>query len=602
MKAGRLVLRHSPLFVPILFFIGWAGLSVLRSPYTAASAQWLLSILSYAAMLFLVVHLVENRRQVKWLVMIVVSVALFEAALGIYQFVWGDKSRATGTFFNANFFASYEVAALAVVFGLLCFRRGEEGGRWKMLVLWLTAGVLALAFILAQSRGALIALVAAMAFVGLYRFGKVFLGILVLGFVVGALVPNPLQQRVLTIGTQDPYAYTRLEIWKNSFQRFVEHPWGVGLGIYKYTSFRYRFPEDNAVVHYGKRAESAHNEYLQVAVELGLPGLVFLLLGGGLLGHEIHDVLRSEKEAWEQGLAVGVSGGIIGIFVHGAVDSVFHEPALVLFLILFAGMILVLKRLGGAASAPVWVMPFPYHPARVVLVGFFAAVLTLLIIQPAAAWHAFERGEGEASAGREDRALEWFQCATRINSGVTAYRDAVALAEVRLYRQSGDPQWLMKAIEERRIGLELNPLDGRFARRLGDLYLLLADRADPDATREALLNQAATSYEQATHLDPFSPFNYFELGKIRWAQGDLEEAQAWFRQATRHEPNFLSARVKLAELDLQRGQKRLAALEYAEIIKIKEQYKGRGLNALERQYLEVDHDHLQQMLAKALVP
>jgi tetratricopeptide (TPR) repeat protein len=161
---------------------------------------------------------------------------------------------------------------------------------------------------------------------------------------------------------------------------------------------------------------------------------------------------------------------------------------------------------------------------------------------------------------------------------------------------------LVKAIEERRIGLELNPLDGRFARRLGDLYVLLADRADPGAQQEALLQQAAVYYEQAIRLDPYAPFNYLELGKIRWAQGRQEEAQTLFKRATSYEPNFLPARVQLAELFLQLGQKETAALEYAEIARIKERYRGRALTTLERQYLEVDLAHLTRSLAGVAVP
>src|SRR5438128_883145 len=129
---------------------------------------------------------------------------LFEAALGLYQFMWGGKARPTGTFFNANFFASYEMAVFVVAFGLLCYRRPTEGVRWETPLLWLAAGAVAVAFILAQSRGALLAFVVAVACVGLYRFGKPFLAVIVLCLIVGAIVQNPLQQRMLTVGAQDP--------------------------------------------------------------------------------------------------------------------------------------------------------------------------------------------------------------------------------------------------------------------------------------------------------------------------------------------------------------------------------------------------------------
>jgi tetratricopeptide (TPR) repeat protein len=219
------------------------------------------------------------------------------------------------------------------------------------------------------------------------------------------------------------------------------------------------------------------------------------------------------------------------MFTHAAVDSVWHEPTLVLLIVLFVGMILVLKRL-RAGEPPTIMIPFPYHPARVVLVGVLAILSALLVIRPAAAWYAFAEGQRELAAGRPDQARDRYAWAARIDPGTSAYHDATALAEVSLYRQSGERRRLQGAISEEQIGLELNPLDGRLANRLGELCVLLAEHTDTDVRqKQALLEQAAAYYEQAIQLDPYSPFNYVELGRLRLAQGRLGEAQAWFRQA-----------------------------------------------------------------------
>src|SRR5207249_4052888 len=216
MRTGRITVQQTRVFSAMVVFVGWAAVSVVRSSYLAPSLQWLISLCSYAVCLFLVVHLVRSAQEVRGLVTVLLGMGLFEAALGLYQFMWGGRARPTGTFFNANFFASYEMAVLAVAFGLLCYRRPTEGFRWETPLLWVSAVAVAGAFVLAQSRGALLAFVAAVACVGLYRFGKPFLAVIVLGLIAGALVQNPLKQRVLTVGAQDPYAYTRLAFWKNS--------------------------------------------------------------------------------------------------------------------------------------------------------------------------------------------------------------------------------------------------------------------------------------------------------------------------------------------------------------------------------------------------
>lgn len=605
MRAGSLIVFRSRLFPVIAVFMAWAALWTVLSPYTAASLQRLISLLSYAAMLFLVLHLVESFRQVWWLVAVILGMGLFEGGVGIYQFLMG-RPRATGTFFNPNFFASYEAAVCALAFGLLCFgQRGQARlplAKWEKPVLCVTTAVAGFAFLLAQSRGALLAFVVAVGVVGIYRFRRVFLAILLLGILVGSFVPNPLQQRVLTIGEQDPYAFTRLEIWKNSLQRISDHPWGMGLGVYQYASFQYRFPIEDAIVRYAKRAESAHNEYLQMAVELGLVGLALFLVGIGLLGWDIRETLSGPLEPRKRGVVIGLTGGLLGLLAHGAVDSIFHEPALVLLLLLFAGLIMVMRRLEISGSVSAWMAPFPYHPARAAMIVVLTMLFALVSIRPAAAWYAYEAGEREMSIGQADRALDRFRWATRIDPGTSAYHDAVAFAEFSLYRQSGDIRWIYLAMSDLRVGLEMNSLDGRLAHRLGNLSLILAERAPAGSEKEAALEQAAAYWGQASRLDPYSPFNYFELGKLRLAQGRVDEAQAWFERATSAEPNFLPARVHLADLALQIGRPAVAAAEYAEIMKIKERYRGRTLNTVERQFLEVESDHLKQALVSVGSP
>src|SRR2546426_1329361 len=146
-------------------------------------------------------------------------------------------------------------------------------------------------------------------------------------------------------------------------------------------------------------------------------------------------------------------------------------------------MILVVKRVRQPGGPSIWTVPFPYHPVRAVSIGAVAVLCMLLIVRPAAAWYAFDKAEDEVASGRADRAFEWFQRATFIDPGTTAYRDALALTEVRLFQQSGDPRWLLRAVDELTMGLELNPLDGRFAHRLGALHVLLADRVGPGPQR-----------------------------------------------------------------------------------------------------------------------
>lgn len=596
MTGRTIVLMRNPLLPVLILFLGWASLSSLWSPYKNASIQWVISLLMYAVMFGVIFQGIRTSRQVWQVVMVVVGMGLCEGVLGIVQYVWLGEARAKGTFFNPNFFALYEAAVLSIVVGLLSVTPQRELKGWQRIFLWSTAAITFCAFMVAQSRGAFLALVTAVIFIGCYRFGKIALVILIVSIVAGAVIPNPLKQRMVDVAAHDPYAFSRVDIWKNSIERIVDRPLGVGLGMYKYSSFQYRFPIESNIVRYGKRAESAHNEYLQMAVELGVGGLAIFLLGIGVWGREVTVALRSDLEPWERGLVTGLTGAVLGILAHGAVDSVFHEPALVILLIVCGGLALVLHSIKKPDTAR-WSVPFSYHPVRLFLVVVCGVALAILTIQPAAGWYAHERGQAEARAGQQDLALDWFRWASLIDPGTTGYHDAIARTVVQRFHQSGDPQWLVKAAEEEGQASELNPLDGRFPYRLGTIYSELAEQKLSIDQRDLLLNQAAQAYEQALHADPYSPLSYMALANIRAPQGRVEEAKSWLQRAVATEPNFLPARTLLAELSIKAGEYDAAQSEFDAIVSIKRKYKQGALSDIERQFLDVDLSPLGKALA-----
>ena len=577
-------------------FVGISVLETFRSSYVGASIQGVVGLFMCAVFMFLLLHQPYTRSSLRILVLGIVVMGSLEALLGIVQYGWMGETRAKGTFFNPNFFAMYEAVTVVLTLSLLSSMKWADHGWREKCLLGVALSVSMSAFVMAQSRGAFFAFLVALLFLGLCRSWKLAV---VLPLVVGLgviAVPNPIKERALAVSDQDPYAYTRLEIWKSSLDRIADHPFGTGLGTYKYLSFKYRFPIEGEIVRYEKRAESAHNEYLQMAVELGVGGLALFLVGIGVWGWDVKGALQGGLSSWERGAVVGLSGGALAILVHAAVDSVFHEPALVLLLILCGSLVLVLKRLNGPNRTPTWNLPFPYHPTRLALVVVLGVASVFLTIQPAAAWFAYQQGNTASQSGQRERAWEWYRRATFIDPVTTAYRDAVARMNVTQFYASGDPQWLLQAVEEIEICQELNPLDGRIPSRLGMLYLLLAEKSFSNEQRGELIARAVKSYEGAIKADPFSPFNYLELGKIMWGQGQYEEAEVLLKKAVTHEPNFLPARVLLAKLAAQVGKSDISLSQYAVIESIQERYKGRTLSPLESQYLDVSSNLHDQAL------
>lgn len=586
-QSGTITLYRIPMLPFVAIFIGVSGLGIFSSSYVGMSIQGVVGLFMYAVFLFLILHQLFTRSSLRILVLGIVVMGSLEALLGIVQYGWMGETRAKGTFFNPNFFAMYEAVTVVLTLSLLISMKWADHGWREKCLLGIALSVSLPAFVMAQSRGAFFAFLVALLFLGLCRSWKLAVVLpLVVGLGVIAL-PNPIKERALAVSDQDPYAYTRFEIWKSSLDRIADHPFGTGAGTYKYLSFKYRFPIEGEIVRYEKRAESAHNEYLQMAVEMGVGGLALFLVGIGIWGWDVKGALQSGLSSWDRGAVVGLSGGALAILVHAAVDSVFHEPALVLLLVLCGSLVLVLKRLNSPNRIPTWNIPFPYHPARLALVVLLGAASVFLTIQPAAAWFAYQQGNAASQSGQRERAWEWYRRATFIDPGTTAYRDAVARMNVSQFYAAGDPQWLLYAVEEIEICQELSSLDGRIPSRLGMLYLLLAERTLSNEQRSGLIARAVKSYEGAIKADPFSPFNYLELGKIMWGQGRYREAQVLLEKAVTHEPNFLPARLLLAKLAAQIGKNDIALSQYAAIERIQERYKGRTLSPLESRYLDV---------------
>lgn len=588
MRGGAFWVLQNSISPPVVLFLAWAALSLVWSPYKNASSHWLLSLLSYGILLVLVSQYAQTRKG-RWLIVAsLIGMGVIEGVLGIVQYVWLGEARAKGTFFNPNFYASYEGAILILSLSLTVGKSPSENLRLSSILWAGIALVTGTAFVMAQSRGALVALLVVMCLLGVFRFGKVAVAALLACLILGAIIPNPLRERISEASSQDPYAYTRLDIWKNSLERFAEHPLGIGLGMYKYGSFQDRFPTGDHIVRYKKRAESAHNEYLQMGVELGVVGLLIFLSGMGVLLREVWLTWRMQRGSSDEGLILGLLGVVLLLVVHAGGDSVFHEPALLVVLILAGGVLHNLFR-ESYQNTLRWVqVPFPYGRMRVGLVLACALALAVLCVQPAAAWYVHELGRYEAGRGQFSSALERYIEAARIDPGTTGYHDSVARTALLLFEESKDAKWLEMAREEESIARDLNRLDGRFPYRLGTIYALMAKQAVFEQRRVELLNKAASAYAEAIQADPYTPFSYYELAQLLLMQGRRDEALELLKTAKNYEPNYLPGRALLAEESLRAGLPGDYQREFLEIKAIAARFEGQARDGTERQFVDVD--------------
>jgi O-antigen ligase len=599
---------------PVMVYLLVALLSTLTSAYFAQSWQWLLVLSGYAALLVLIAYFVQRWDQMTALLAVFAGMAVVEAGWALFQAARGAL-RPTGTFFNPNFLAVYLAVAWVMSFSALCFTarrflpfaRGGGWGRahWSFWALFGLLVFLSLAIVCTTSRGGWLVLIAGLAFVTMLRFGRSAAVALAGLLLVLLLAPNPLRTRLVAEHRANPETYARWQMWEQSAVEMSEHPLGIGLGLYQYWAPRYMFPIEDQIVRYGKLATTAHNEYLQMGVEMGAVSLAVFAWGTWLLGREGARLLQQRLRRRQRAVLVGIMSGIGMLLLHAGVDSTFHEPALALLLALLAAFLLASCRMLQRN-------PSPPTSVRLTMRPVWTAVSVAAIVLPAVetvrlglAWQIYETGRQAALQSRYTLAEIRYRLAVDLDPGKALYRSALASADFHRFQRTHDPADAEHAIEELRHAADLNPLDGRLAALQGQVYESLAeiraaDGSPPDR-RVRLLRLAQDAYGRAVEREPFGPYHRLALGRIAFALGDRAAAESLVRTAVELEPNFLPAREWLTRRYAEAGHWQEADRQVEEIRERQHRFIAWKKDANEQQFLQADAPALEAAL-RGLAP
>ena len=176
---------------------------------------------------------------------------------------------------------------------------------------------------LTQSRAMLAALAVTVGvLVALWRPRLAAAGCLLLALGAGLVAanrPRPLLRWLRRSGTTFSLS-RRGDIWSRSLAMLHDHPWtGIGLGNFPRVQplhYPFAIAIQESVTH-------AHNLYLQVGLDLGLPGLVAylaVLLSGLALAWQAWRRLRRPDMGWLGALATGLLGSQIALLSFGLLD------------------------------------------------------------------------------------------------------------------------------------------------------------------------------------------------------------------------------------------------------------------------------------------
>lgn len=306
------------------------------------------------ALVFMVIAgCVRAFRDVERLAWTYFAAAVAYAVVVITRFQVGDGSWRLGDMitYDANDFAVLAVTALPI--GLYsAFRPGRSAlGRafdWTGMVL------LAITFVWAGSRGGFLALLATVGFL-LVRYRAMSTGTkisAVVGIAVVVVVvagPAFWQQMSTMLAPSTDYNITsetgRLQVWKRGIGYVKDRPFfGVGASNFPVAEGVLSPLAGRSAYGLGVRWSAAHNAYLEVAAELGVPGLLLFL---GLLTSTLLMLVRLERvtEGMEgarrprfRGLSEALMASLVGFLVAAIFLSLAYSVMLYVLAALSVGL------------------------------------------------------------------------------------------------------------------------------------------------------------------------------------------------------------------------------------------------------------------------
>ncbi len=329
----------------LLAFVSAAWLSLLWSLDPAASRWAATETLKMGLVYLSAASLLDTParlRKVAWAIALTGSVPAYYAvsnSLSGFDLLEGYRARWVGTFFDPN-----RLAMALVISGMLLLSLwGRLRSSLAKAVVGALIGLQLWAVIVTYSRGAVLGLGVGLLIFILAGRGNRTRSVMVVGAVVLALLslaPSRFWSRTETIATyeEDLSAQGRIDAWRTAGNILARRPL-TGIGAAAFTSAWATYAPDDA----GRHPYVAHNLFLEVAAELGIPTLLGFLallaacLRGAWLATRRDSPVRLEAR------------GILAAGAGYLVCQMFAGFALSFFLFLLLGMATACERIAASS-------------------------------------------------------------------------------------------------------------------------------------------------------------------------------------------------------------------------------------------------------------
>jgi tetratricopeptide (TPR) repeat protein len=584
LRARRL--EWPPLAAPLLLWLAWSALSCAWSPNPALALRvwwpWLAAATGY----LLLFHLADGADDLRPVAAAALAAGAVVAALGIGQAMWGwtfvpQAFPPSATFANKNIAAQFAVGVLP--FGLVWMARPgggrSAGGAVAALLLVFVA--------LTRTRAAAVALLVEMIVLAAWwGRGRRWLWALA-GLTAAALaLAITLQVRAASAGSVSALSVQgRLAIWRNTLVMIREHPViGVGLGSHAwiYPAYHRRAVVD-PLFSSRVQLDFAHDDYLQLAAELGLAGAALLAILGVTFVRLVRHAHARTRAGADGIIAASATAAAAGLLAEALFSFSAYRALPPWLLALDAAMLAVLAR--GPAAARGFLIAA--GGARQAVAGVAALACAVSAVTCSrwlrgdahveAARRAESRGDAPRMAAEAEAAVAfdaargdaWFLLGTAdlvrgdAEGAARALREAVArqpfnpnaLANLGTVRaKAGDRAGATDAL---RRSLAINPGEADVAYQLG---LLLQEAGDGGGAIEAFRQSAAAR--------PSDPRAQYRRGLLALRARRLAEAEEALRAAVALDPGGAGAHKALGVVLLEGGRRDEAVTHFREALRL----------------------------------
>ena len=529
--------------LPLAVFFILAIFYTFNSIDYAVSRDFFLQLFTYTLIFFLIAQIVSLKEQ-RWIALAIVFLGILTSLYGLYQYLWGfegliDKikgaetfppslsplvgdiigrlegGRVFATFLLPSHFAAFLGMSIPLSAAFILVRKD-----WVRYLIGLALGLQIFVLYLTKSFSGWLSLILAcgcFVFIYLGYVKRVKTRYLIASFVGLILVVVMIFAGLSLTRPDNPLAsiahnpmVLRVLNWGTTIDMIANAPLiGRGLNTFGLIYPSYQMSGANIVHH-------SHNSYLQLGVEMGIPGTIIFLWFVCWWFWRTLCVFRESKDKTSRILAGSLMVAGMAFFIHHAFDFEFYFPSVTL-----AGFAVLALAVGVQKKDKVYKIALKKSRRSLfTAVGFIVAIaVSLLLLIPFYGQMHFQR--------------------------------AKSLLKLETY-------FAEAAVAELKKAIRLDPSNSQYHYQYG---MLLAQRL-------SRRQEGITEVQEAIRLSPWRHYYHFDLGMIYLISGEEEKGLEEIKKASQLYPLDEDYHQWLRAIYLQMGEKDLASREEQWIEKI----------------------------------